>query len=65
MKYRSTRDISKNPVYVTSAEAIKQGLAPDGGLYIPESFPSLTHGDFEKLCKIFVKALFTKRFKIH
>jgi len=52
MRYRSTRDISKNPAYVTSAEAIKQGLAPDGGLYIPEEFPTLTHGDFEKLCKM-------------
>ncbi len=52
MRYRSTRDISKNPVYVTSAEAIKQGLAPDGGLYIPENFPALTHGDFDKLCKM-------------
>ncbi len=52
MRYRSTRDISKNPAYVTSAEAIKQGLAPDGGLYIPEEFPTLTHGDFENLCKM-------------
>jgi len=52
MRYRSTRDTSKTPVYVTSAEAIKQGLAPDGGLYIPEEFPTLTHGDFEKLCKM-------------
>ena len=38
MKFISTRDI-KGDSYVSSAYAIKQGLAPNGGLYVPESIP--------------------------
>lgn len=38
MKFVSTRDSS---VEVSASEAILQGLAPDGGLYVPVSFPSL------------------------
>ncbi len=38
MRYVSTRGTSPA---VTASEAILRGLAPDGGLYIPESFPSL------------------------
>ncbi len=49
MKYVSTRDYSASPVAVTAAEAIKKGLAPDGGLYIPTGIPALTHGDVEAL----------------
>ncbi len=40
MQYRSTRN---NTEPVGASDAIMQGLAPDGGLYIPESFPSLIH----------------------
>ena len=51
MKYISTRDTKpvseKN--YVTSAQAIKQGLAPDGGLFMPTEIPALTVGDMERL----------------
>ena len=36
MNYKSTRN-SKN--IVTPSQAILQGLATDGGLYVPESFP--------------------------
>jgi threonine synthase len=36
--YRSTRD---NGVSVTASQAILKGLAPDGGLYVPSSVPSL------------------------
>ncbi len=39
--YHSTRDESRK---VTANEAILQGLAPDGGLYVPESFPRLALG---------------------
>ena len=39
MKYISTRDTRKDPERISSAEAIKRGLAPDGGLYLPESIP--------------------------
>lgn len=52
MNYKSTRDTNINPVCVSSAEAIKQGLAPDGGLYIPEGFPSLSEGDFKTLTEM-------------
>lgn len=42
MKYHSTR----NPqILINSAEAVLQGLAPDGGLYVPERIPQV---DFEK-----------------
>lgn len=37
MRYISTRDISKRPV--SAARAIRSGLAPDSGLYVPEYFP--------------------------
>lgn len=43
--YQSTRD-EKN--IVTASEAILQGLATDGGLYVPTQFPEL-HLDFAKL----------------
>ncbi|MDN6653836.1 MAG: threonine synthase, partial [Lactobacillus sp.] len=37
MKYRSTRGSKENTL--NSAAAIIQGLAPDGGLYVPLDFP--------------------------
>ena len=40
MKFISTRGISNERV--NAAEAIKQGLASDGGLFMPESVPTLT-----------------------
>ena len=49
MKYQSTRDITNQKV--ESAQAIKQGLASDGGLFVPEKFPKLTeeiYNYFEK-----------------
>lgn len=49
MQYKSTRDIRENPTTVSSAEAIKQGLAPDGGLYIPTTIPMLTDADLTAL----------------
>ena len=39
MQYQSTRDKS---VRVSSAYAIKNGLAADGGLYVPEQIPQLS-----------------------
>ena len=45
MKYISTRDKGHMPEKINSAEAIKRGLAPDGGLYLPESIPT-TDTDF-------------------
>ncbi len=46
MKYISTRDTrGKDAERISSAEAIKRGLAPDGGLYLPETIPE-TNMDF-------------------
>ncbi len=49
MNYFSTRDTSKSTIL--SAAAIKQGLATDGGLFVPESIPSLTKEEILDLCK--------------
>lgn len=40
MYFQSTRD--KNAIKYTSAEVIKQGLADDGGLFVPTEIPTLT-----------------------
>ncbi len=50
MKYKSTRSAEMSPV--SSAEAIKQGLAPDGGLYMPESIPTLTSEQMSELAAL-------------
>ncbi len=47
MKFLSTRE--KNQNFVNSAEAIKEGLAPDGGLYLPESIPTLS---LDEICAL-------------
>ncbi len=52
MNYVSTRDVSANPIGVTSAEAIKKGLAPDRGLYMPTEIPAITLSDIEKLSSL-------------
>ena len=39
MKYISTRGQSPS---VSFAEAVATGLAPDGGLYLPQEFPNLS-----------------------
>ncbi len=49
MNYISTRG---NGGKVTAAGAIKQGLAGDGGLFMPESLPALEKGELEKLSKM-------------
>lgn len=49
MKYYSTRD---NSVKVTASEAIAQGLAPDGGLFVPESLPQVSLEEIETLCNL-------------
>ena len=41
MKYVSTRSSAEK---VDAAQAIVAGLAPDGGLYVPESFPAFALG---------------------
>ena len=44
MRFRSTRSISPT---LTLSEAIQMSLAPDGGLYVPESFPAFKIEDFD------------------
>lgn len=46
MLYHSTRN---KALAVSAAEAIAQGIADDGGLFVPESIPELTAADFESL----------------
>jgi threonine synthase len=45
MRYRSTR----GGAAAGFNEVLLQGLAPDGGLYVPEGWPALTHADFAAL----------------
>ncbi len=44
MRFVSTRGQAAS---ATLSQAIAAGLAPDGGLYVPESLPRLSHADFE------------------
>jgi threonine synthase len=46
MRFHSTRSGSES---VTLSEAIRQSIAPDGGLYLPESFPTLNPEEFAGL----------------
>lgn len=49
MKYISTR----NPdVAVSGSTAVLTGLAPDGGLYVPESYPTVTIEQIEALADL-------------
>ena len=45
MQFISTRGGEK----VTGAQAIVQGLAKNGGLYVPETFPKVTEEEFENM----------------
>lgn len=46
-RYYSTRDPQKNPV--SFAEALLKGLAPDGGLYVPDQIPSVAPANWLKV----------------
>lgn len=47
MNYKSTR----NPdISISSAQAIAQGLSHEGGLFVPESLPSISEKDIMSLC---------------
>ncbi len=49
MNYVSTRG---NGEIASAAQVIKQGLAEDGGLFMPESIPALEAGELEKLSQM-------------
>lgn len=57
MEYISTRDRTHK---VSSAQAIVSGLAPDGGLYIPESIPNITAREIEAMAKMDYMGLCTE-----
>ncbi|MEJ4112807.1 threonine synthase [Corynebacterium kroppenstedtii] len=46
MKYISTRDPHQSPV--AFSDILLRGLAPDGGLYVPESYPSWDSSDLSR-----------------
>ena len=46
MNYNSTRS---NDFECTSSHAIKTGLAPDGGLFVPDDFPSVSIHEIDKM----------------
>ncbi len=46
MQYHSTRN---SAVSVSAARAITQGISKDGGLFVPETFPSLTAQEIDML----------------
>src|SRR5659263_135485 len=46
MKYISTRGTDYQ---YSSAQAIKHGIAPDGGLFVPESIPKLSKDDLQRM----------------
>jgi threonine synthase len=48
MYFNSTRDKNKR---VTSAQAITQGISTEGGLFVPESFPTITFEDLKALAE--------------
>ena len=49
MNYVSTRD---NSVKASAAKAIAQGISVEGGLFVPDCFPTLSTADFEALIKM-------------
>ena len=49
MKYFSTRN---SEYKVSAAEAIVRGLAPDGGLFVPETVPYMDTDEIRSLCKL-------------
>ena len=61
MRYYSSRDES---AFASPSEAVSRGLAPDGGLYIPESFPALVPEEFlsmedHEICTRILRDYFT------
>ncbi len=49
MNYVSTRNKS---LKATAAEAIAKGISEEGGLFVPDTFVSLTKADFDRISKL-------------
>lgn len=61
MKYHSTR--SKNDLFSPS-EAVLQGLAPDGGLFVPQELPEIDFAawlglEYQEIAKKIFKMFFS------
>ncbi len=50
MNYKSTRDTTEKKY--SAAQVIKQGLANDGGLFVPDEIPTLSLSDIEALASL-------------
>ena len=64
MNYVSTRD---KQIKVTAAKAIAQGISVEGGLFVPDTFPTLNSDDFKHLSQMDYKGrakYILKSFKI-
>lgn len=59
MLYNSTENAKE---VVSSAQAISQGISKDGGLFVPQSFPSYNKETFETLLKLDYKGRAKKVF---
>lgn len=53
MEYNSTRN---SGVKVSAAEAVARGIAPDGGLYVPEKYPFFSFSEIREMCSMDYKA---------
>lgn len=49
MLYHSTRQQGPEPQGICLSQALRKGLAPDGGLYVPQAMPRLSPEAFEGL----------------
>jgi threonine synthase len=47
MRYLSTRGIDSNTPALPFCDILLGGLAPDGGLYLPESYPEVSRADLD------------------
>ena len=52
MRYISTRDVSASAAKKSFTEILLGGLAPDGGLYLPESYPQVSHAELDAWRKL-------------
>lgn len=50
MEFQSTRDINNNKY--SAAQVIKQGLADDGGLFVPEAIPQVSLDEIRSFCNM-------------
>lgn len=62
MNYLSTRGSVKN---IGSARAIRTGIAPDGGLFTPESIPVLSQADIQAMNGLSYQELATKILSVY